>query len=135
MKILNTNIPDTLNKTIDEQKLALADEIINGILPLITSERKEKLNKIELLKEEIRVKTEIVKTEREVLDKLTNKLNHKNKVISLLDRFSKLHSIGKLSSKKLISDVINVIKNIDRIKQDKLDNYLAETIRILTMKK
>lgn len=135
MKIIDTNIPDVLHKTIDEQKIALANEIINGILPLISSERKEKTKKISLLREEIRVKTEIIKTEKEALDKLTNKVNQKSKVISLLDRFAKLHSIGKLSSKKLISDVINVVKNIERIKQEKLDYYLGETIRILTMKR
>jgi len=134
MKIIDTNIPDIFNKSIDEQKVALADEIINGILPLISTERKNKLKKIEQLKEEIRVKSEFVKSEKELLDKMAIKLNHRNKVISLLDRFSKLHSIGKLSSRKLISDVINVVKNIDRIKQDRLDHYLAESIKILTMK-
>ena len=135
MRIIKTNVPDIIGTSIDQQKVALADEIINGIFPLLSSERKEKINKIKNLRQEIEVKTNFIKEEKQSLNKLTLKLNQNSKVITLLDRLGKLHSIGKLNNKKLITDVISVVKNIDRIKQDKLDHYLAETVRILTTKK
>lgn len=134
MRIIKTNIPDIIGTTIDEQKVALADEIINGIFPLLSSQRKEKIQKIKRLRQEILVKTNFIKEEKQHLTKLTTKLNQTGKIITLLDRLDKLYSIGKLSNKKLINDVINVVKNIERIKQDKLDHYLAETVRILTLK-
>lgn len=135
MRIIKTNVPDIIGLSIDQQKVALADEIINGIFPLLSFERKEKLDKIKNLRKEIEVKTNFIKEEKQNLNKLTAKLNQNSKIITLLDRLDKLHSIGKLTNKKLINDVINVVKNIERIKQDKLDHYLAETVRILTTKK
>ena len=134
MRIIKSNVPDIIGLSIDQQKVALADEIINGIFPLLSEERKNKIQKIKKLRQEILMKTNFIKEEKQNLNKLNSKLGQSNKVITLLDRLNKLHSIGKLSGKKIIVDVINVVKNIERIKQDKLDHYLAETVRILTSK-
>ena len=132
MNIISTNIPD-FDESINQNKLDLADKILDGLIPLMNMKYQEKLKKVKGLKESTTDKKKQVNLKKTELESLMKEYTKKKKVKTLLERIMKLMGSGLLIG-EFKKEMIVVLKAIEDLDESKLDYYLAETIRVFNKK-
>lgn len=131
MKIINTNIKDIDIKNIDQEKVNLANKIIGKVSPLFNELHSDKENQISLLEKTIENKKKSLNNQKKELENLVNEYNRKKKIKKLVSRLSVLINSGFIHDGHLKSQHIVLLKIIDRLPNEKLDQHLYETIKII----
>jgi len=132
MNIISTNIPD-FDESINQNKLDLADKILDGLIPLMNMKYQEKLKKVKGLKESTTNKKKQVNFKKIELESLIKEYSKKKKVKILLERIMKLMGSGLLIG-EFKKEMVVVLKAIEDLDENKLDYYLAETFRVFSKK-
>ncbi len=129
MKIIDTDIPDITTDNIDEQKLNLMNQIIEGIYPLLESSNILKQNQIKNLEEEeFKKNKKLIRNSKSMLTELFNKYTKKKKINQLYECLSKLISHNNITDKH---ETIILLRVVETLSNEKLDYHLYETIKLV----
>jgi hypothetical protein len=132
MRILETTIPDIHTGNIDKSKLRLAEKIIKNVYPLFDEVYSDKLSLLVRSKKELKVKRQKVLDAKNVLEQYINEFNRRKKAKKLLEKISKLVSLGLTSDGTSKNEMVVLLKIVDKLPNDKLDEHLNKTSRIIT---
>ncbi len=131
MNIIETEIPDVTGDNILLSKRILADNIIKNVYPLFDSVYTEKLEASTSIKGMIKNKRSELKVEKETIERLMVEFKRKKKVSLLLDRLDKLVESGLTYDGTLKHETVILLKIIDKLPADKLDQQLATTMQMI----
>ena len=131
MEIIETNIPDVNEDNIQPSKAILADNIIKNVYPLFDGVYTEKLDVVNNLKAQIRNKKRELRIEKESMEKLMVEYKRKKKISKLLDRLDSLIESGLMYDGTMKHETVILLKIVDKLPPDKLDEQLAKTMQIL----
>ena len=131
MIITETNIPDVTEENIVSSKRILADNIIKNVYPLFDGVYTEKLEAVTNLKIQIRNKKRELRTEKESMEHLMVEYSRKKKMAKLLDRLDTLVESGLIYDGTMKHETVILLKIIDKLPADKLDQQLAKTVQII----
>lgn len=131
MKIHETDIPDVTFNNLDESKINLANSVIENIYPLFDDFFKEKLRRVYDLKNEIKAKSNKIKSEKESMQVLVSEYARRKKVAKLLDRTQNLINAGLTYDGQIKHETVILLKIIDKLADEKLDEQLRRTIQTI----
>jgi len=131
MRVIETVISDVNEKEIDNEKLLLAQSIINKIAPLLNDLYSEKIDRRKKLKDDIRLSKRTITAEKEQIELLLKDYNRKKKVAKILDRMTKLVESGLIQDNQLRHETIILLKILEKLPEDKLDIQLNRTMEVL----
>ena len=131
MNIVETKIPDVTQSNIDESKELIADSIIENVYPLFDEFYTVKLTEKNKLKKQIYDVKNILKTEKSSFDRLIHKYKKSKKISQILERIQALVSSGLLYDGQLKHETVILLKILDKLPEDKLDQQLNKTIQML----
>ena len=132
MKIIETDIYDITPDKLDENKVIIADNILNLVGPLFDSEIKESskdLPKFKKKKEDI--ETELEKTKEE-LKTLQIEFGREEKRKKLLNRIRQLMEVGLTADPSMKSEVIILLKVIDKLEDNLLDEHIERMVKSIS---
>lgn len=132
MNIIETNIPSINTDKIDIPKVMLANKIIKNIHPLFDEVYSDKITHIKTSEKELQLKREQVLTEKDELEVLVKEYSRKKKTKMLLERLSKLVSSGLVYDGSLRTETIVLLKIINKLPEEKLDQHLQDTMKNIT---
>jgi hypothetical protein len=130
MRIIETKIPDFEIEKSDENKIGLANKVLQFISPILDEVYTEKVNIFKTFKKEYQNKKQIVLNEKNNLGLLVKSIEKKKKEKKLLDNFNQLFSL-KIITLHTKNEIINILNTIDEIANDKLDFYIRESDKII----
>jgi hypothetical protein len=131
MRVIETAISDVSEKNIDNEKLLLAQSIINNISPLLNDAYAEKINRRKKLKDDVKLSKRTITAEREQIESLLKDYNRKKKVAKILDRMAKLTESGLIQDNQLRHETVILLKILEKLPEDKLDMQLNRTMEVL----
>lgn len=131
MKITITKVPDVQKETINHSKIVLADNIIKNVYPLFDEVYQGKVSHINEFKTRLNEKKTQVAEKKKKLEELMSDYNREKKVSKLLSRIEKLVDSGLVYDGAIKNQTIVLLKVINKLKDDKLDRHLAETLQII----
>lgn len=132
MNITETKIPDVTSDNITSSKKILADNIIKNVYPLFDEVYTEKLEEATSLKNITITKRVELKGQKESIEKLIVEYNRKQKISKLLNRLDKLVESGLTYDGTLKHETVILLKIIDKLPNDKLDNQIANTVQMIS---
>ena len=132
MNIVETAYPDIVPENIEQSKVELSNKIIKNVYPLFDEVHINKVNENKDLKKELDKKRLQVKEEKEELEEMIKDYNKKKKIKKLLERLSKLVSSGLVYDNNLKMETIVVLKIINKLPEEKLDEQLSNTMRTIS---
>jgi len=132
MNIVETNIPDVTRDNLDRTKLELSERIVKNVYPLLSEFYNEEVNRVELLKSNLKEKSELVRKSKENLETRMEVYSRKKKLKKLIDRISRLVSTGLVYDGNLRSEMIVLLKVIENLSNEKLDYHLKETLKVMS---
>ena len=132
MNTIETNILDITKSNMDQTKLNLADQIIENVFPLFDDFNSTKNSEIEDLKTSLASKKSIVQKKKHHLEVLIKDFNRKKKIKKLLERIEKLVSSGLVYDSNLKNETIILLKIVDKLTEDKIDEHLNKTMRTIS---
>ena len=131
MKILNTNIRDIDIKNVDNNKVNIANRIIKRIRPLFNELHTDKKTQLSILEKDIINNKKSLNEQKKELEELVKEYNKKKKVKKLVERIAKLINSGFIHDGHLKSQNIVLLKIINNLSNEKLDQHLYETIKMI----
>ncbi len=131
MNITETNIPDVTQENIIQSKKILIDSIIENVYPLFDEVYAEKLGIVTALKSQIKSKKNELKGQKESIERLMVEYKQKQKIAKLLDRLERLVESGLTYDGTLKHETVILLKIIDKLPSDKLDQQLTKTIQMI----
>lgn len=132
MIITETKIPDVVEDNIDDSKKILAENIIRNVYPLFDDIYNERVHSTEEVKLKIKAKKEELKNKKEAIELLIGEYNRKKKITKLLNRVEQLVQSGLLYDGTLKHEMVIMLKIIEKLPPDKLDQQLAKTMHIIS---
>ena len=132
MNITETNIPDVTTDNIIPAKKILADNIIKNVYPLFDSVYTEKLEASSIIKKHIKIKKNELKLQKDSIEQLMVEYKRKQKISKLLDRLDSLVQSGLTYDGTLKHETVILLKIIDKLPSDNLDQQLAKTIQMIS---
>lgn len=132
MKINETDIYDITPDTLDENKVTIADNILNLVGPLFDSEIKESsknLPKFKKKKEDIEIQLDDTKEE---LKTLQIEFGREVKRKKLLNRIRQLMEVGLTADPSMKSEVIILLKVIDKLEDNLLDEHIERMVKSIS---
>lgn len=120
MKIIETDIIDIHKDNIDHVKVKLAEGIINKIRPLFDEVYSSKINQVEESKKQIQKKKKEVSNDKKILEQLLIKFNRQKSLAKILLKIDKLVSSGIIYDGNIKSEIVVLLKIIDKLEPDKL---------------
>jgi hypothetical protein len=132
MKIIESDIYDINEKNIDEEKVGIANNILNLVGPLFESEIEEAtadLSKVKKMKLELDEQLNEVKTN---LESLQVEFTRETKRKKLLNRIRQLIEVNLTSDPSLKSEVIILLKVIDKLEDSLLDEHIERMIKTIS---
>ncbi len=131
MNIIETKIPDVSSENIDLSKIILADNIIGNVYPLFDGVYTEKLDVVRNLKLQIKNKKQELRGQKESMEQMMIRYARKKKVSKLLNRLDKLVASGLVYDATMKHETVILLKIIDKLPPDKLDQQLAKTMQMV----
>ena len=131
MNIVETSIPDVTKSNISSNKEAIADSIIHNVYPLFDEVYNAKLEQVIQLRNQIKTKKSHMRNEKETMQQLIHAYKKEKKVSKILERIEKLVQAGLTQDSTLKHETVILLKIIDKLPVEKLDQQLAKTIQIL----
>jgi len=131
MNIVETAYPDIVPSNIEASKVELSNKIIKNVYPLFDEVHINKVSESKDLKKELTDKKLQVTEEKEKLEEMLKDYNKKKKVKKLLERLSKLVSSGLVYDNNLKMETIVLLKIINKLSEEKLDEQLSNAMRTI----
>lgn len=132
MNIIETKIPDVTMENIETSKKILAENVIENVYPLFDNIYSEKLSTIQGLKIQLKSKKNDLKTQKESIENLMGEYARKKKISKLLYRIEQLVNSGLIYDGTLKHETVILLKIIEKLPPDKLDQQLAKTVQIIS---
>lgn len=132
MNIVKTEILDVDKGSVDQAKVQFANKVIDNIKPVIDEISLGLVDKMSDLEKELIEKKLKVREEKVVLEKMMAAFSRKKKIKKLLERIEKLVNSGILSNSHSDSEMVVLLKVIDKLPEEKLDYHLKSTMTIMT---
>lgn len=132
MKLIISEIYDITPKNRDEKKMLLVDRILNSVGPLFEKEIEENQGGLKELKDQKAVVGEELKAIKEELQDQQSELTKETKRKKLLLRIQQLIDAGLTSDTSLRSEVIILLKVIDKLEDDLLDEHIERMIKTIS---
>lgn len=132
MNIIETKIPDVTLENIETSKKILAENVIENVYPLFDNVYSEKLGAIQGLKGQINSKKKDLKNRKESIENLMGEYARKKKISKLLYRIEQLVNSGLIYDGTLKHETVILLKIIEKLPPDKLDQQLAKTVQIIS---
>ncbi len=135
MKIIKTDIFDINESNIDEQKVAIADNILNLVGPMFESEIEDgKQNLTEFIQKKSAVEEKLQEVKGD-LEKIQVEFGRETKRKKLLNRIRQLIEANLTSSDpNLKSEVIILLKVIDKLEDNLLDEHIERMIKTISQR-
>lgn len=131
MNLIETNIPDVTEENIPQSKEIIADSIIQNVYPLFDEVYQAKIGQVNDLKRQIKSGKAQMKDEKETMQQLMSAYGKEKKISKILQRVEKLVQSGLTYDGTLKHETVILLKIIDKLPKEKLDQQLAKTIQIL----
>jgi len=131
MNLVETRIPDVTKTNIDRSKEIIANNIIKNVFPLFDEVYTAKVNEKNNLKKKLIYVKDVLQAEKESFDKLIIEYNKAKKISQILERIKTLVSSGLLYDGQLKHETVILLKILDKLPEDKLNQQLNKTIQIL----
>ena len=131
MNVIYTNIPDVTKKNIDESKEILANNIIANVYPLFSDLNKGKEKEIERYKSSSSKLKSVLKHERDSIKDLLVRYSKAKKISKILDRVRMMIDSGLMNDGALSHETVILLKILNRLPSEKLDEQLNKTMMIL----
>jgi len=132
MKIIKTDIYDINEKNIDEHKVSIADNILNLVGPMFESEIEEANRDTEKTQRSKNKIDEQLQETKEKLEAIQIEFNRETKRKKLLNRIRQLIEVNLTQDPSLKSEVIILLKVIDKLEDNLLDEHIERMIRTLS---
>ena len=127
MNIVETKIPDVTSSNINRSKEILVDNIVKNVYPLYDevftgkmNEKKDLINKMHGIKS-------LLRNEKESIEGMMDQYRKTKKISQILDRIKTLIASGG----HLKHETVILLRIIDKLPEDKLNQPLNKTIQIL----
>jgi hypothetical protein len=133
MRIIETEINDLQTKNSNELKINLANDVINYIQPIFNTDYRKKIKEVKKLKQNISIKKEKIKEEKNELEKIVKNFSKKNKEKELLNKMGKLIQTGLIQD-SMKKEMTILLKSFENLPEDKIKSYLNEAIVLLSQK-
>ncbi len=133
MRIIETEINDLQTKNSNELKINLANDVINYIQPIFNKDYRKKIKEVKKLKQNISIKKEKIKEEKNELEKIVKNFSKKNKEKELLNKMGKLIQTGLIQD-SMKKEMTILLKSFENLPEDKIKSYLNEAIVLLSQK-
>lgn len=131
MRIIETNIPDVTKENIDHNKMIITENIIKNIYPLFDEVLRARSNDVSVSKKKIKEGRQKLQQEKDTMQQLVNEYKKEQKISKILERIDKLVKSGLAYDSQLKHEMVILLKIIDKLPNDKLDQQLAKTMQIL----
>ena len=132
MKVIESGIYDIRGVNIDKTKVEIADNILNMVGPLFESEIEETKGSMDKLKRK-RAKVDAELTEaKETLEDLQRDFGQETKRKKLLNRIRQLIEANLTNDTSLKSEVIILLKVIDKLEDNLLDEHIESMIKSIS---
>ena len=131
MNIIETNIPDVTKHNVSRNKEAIADSIIQNVYPLFDEVYQAKLGQVVQLRNKIKSGREQIRNEKETMQQLMTAYKKEKKISKVLERIEKLVQAGLTYDGTMKHETVILLKIIDKLPEEKLNQQLAKTIQIL----
>ena len=132
MNITTTNIPDVTYENINQTKQLMADNIIANVYPLFDEVYQAKKSKIKELQLEIYERKTSLKNQKRTIEELMSQYRRAKKTSNVLDRVDKLVQLGVAYDGATKHETVILLKIIDKLPEEKLDQQLSKTIKMIT---
>jgi len=132
MNITETEIPDVSIETIDHSKVILANNIIKNVYPLFDEVFNSRVSELDELQQKLKARKIQVKEEKDNLQGMVNAYNKEKKISKLLDRIEKLVLSGLVFDGSLRSEMVILLKIINKLSDDKLDYHLKSVMSTIS---
>lgn len=131
MNIIETKIPDVTSQNINKAKEILADNIVKNVYPLFDEVYTGKVNEKTDLINKIKTIRNHLKTEKESIEQLMTNYKKSKKISQILDRIKALINSGLTYDGQLKHETVILLKILDKLPEEKLNQQLNKTIQIL----
>ncbi len=131
MNIIETKIPDVTENNIEESKEILANNIIANVYPLFSDMHKGKEKEVLRYKDNLTKLQSVLKYEKESLDALLVRYSKAKKISKILDRIKMMVDSGLMNDGSLKHETVILLKILQRLPGEKLDEQLNKTMSIL----
>lgn len=131
MNIVETKIPDVTSSNIDKSKEVLVDNIVKNVYPLYDEVFTGKINEKKDLISKMHGIKSLLKNEKESIEELMEQYRKTKKISQILDRIKTLIASGLTYDGHLKHETVILLKIIDKLPEDKLNQQLNKTIQIL----
>jgi hypothetical protein len=132
MKIIETDINDITND-INKSKLNISNEMLGYTQLIFNEDYNKEIEEINKLKSSISEKKLKIKEDKIELENLFIEYRKKNKENSFLNKIGKLVFTG-LIQESMKMEMIVLLKSFNTMSEERINNYLNETIRLLSQK-
>lgn len=132
MIIIETDTYDIRGKNIDQEKVEIADNILNMVGPLFESEIEESRVSMEKLKSDRAKVDKQLSEARERLEELQVNFGQEMKRKKLLSRIRQLIEANLTNDSSLRSEVIILLKVIDKLEDNLLDEHIERMIKTIS---
>ena len=132
MNIITTNIPDVTYENINQTKQLMADNIIANVYPLFDEVYQAKKSRIKELQLEIYERKTSLKNQKRTIEELMSQYRRAKKTSNVLDRVDKLVQLGVAYDGATKHETVILLKIIDKLPEEKLDQQLSKTIKMIT---
>lgn len=132
MKIIESNIYDINSKTLDETKISIANNILNMVGPLFESEIESTSKDLSTLKERKKLVEQDLEETKEELQTLQVEFRRETKRKKLLNRIRQLMEVGLTADPSLKSEVIILLKVIDKLEDSLLDEHIERMVKSIS---
>jgi Skp family chaperone for outer membrane proteins len=132
MIVIETDIYDISGKDIEEEKVDIANNILNVVGPLFEAEIEEsKASMDKMKKERAKVDEDLIQV-REKLEELQAEFSRETKRKKLLNRIRQLIEANLTNDTSLKSEVIILLKVIDKLEDNLLDEHIERMIKTIS---
>jgi hypothetical protein len=131
MNITQTKIPDVSTNNIEESKQILANNIISNVYPLFNDIHKGKEKEVIKYEGNISKLKSVLKHEKDSINFLLVRYSKVKKISKILDRIKAMVDSGLMNDGSLRHETVILLKILEKLPQEKLDEQLNKTMTIL----
>ena len=131
MEIIETRIPDITDSNIDEAKEILANNIIANVYPLFNDMHKGKEKEAIKYEDNLSKLRSVLKHEKDSINALLVRYSKAKKISKILDRIKAMVDSGLTNDGSLKHETVILLKILERLPVEKLDEQLNKTMIIL----
>ena len=131
MNIIDTKIPDVTKNNIDKSKEILANSIIENVYPMFDDINKGKEIEIARYKDNLSKLRSVLKYEKDTINSLLVRYSKSKKISKILDRVQAMVDAGLMNDGPIRHETIILLKILERLPVEKLDEQLNKTMLIL----